>query len=425
MTDLKTGECSSQEGDQWPGGPEQSLWLTPWLGWPGRLTSNSLTMLGWSSFFITAISRTISLGRLGLLEACSHTSRGRRSQEVAARSQVTVALWGQGSLQHRKPHRGQQPCTQASGWGPQHTCCTSHPAPGAYMAQATATGPALTAKLTMTGLDMVLPCSICRAPEGGPPPDMPPGLLPKFEAELSASWLATGENPTPVRAAKGDGMIGGRGSPLCSFWAGLGSCIGSAAAGTSPRPPAASWLKAPAACSPSSVASTAVALPRLDTVARLVAGLDWPRLTAGLVPSCMRAPREGARLGERGVPSLGREPKGVRPAAAAAGPPGPAPGMGMGELEPAVVSLRRRLLPKRDSEGCVPKISVATATPASGCCGGEVNPRLLAAAGASPKAGLSASDDANACSACCVLTILQGQHLGLGSWIMSSTDAAC
>lgn len=106
MTDLKTGECSSQEGDQWPGGPEQSLWLTPWLGWPAWLTSNSLTMLGWSSFFITAISRTISLGRLGLQEACSNTSRGRRSQEVAARSQVTVALWGQGSLQHRKPHAG-------------------------------------------------------------------------------------------------------------------------------------------------------------------------------------------------------------------------------------------------------------------------------------------------------------------------------
>ena len=219
------------------------------------------------------------------------------------------------------------------------------------MAQANATGPALTAKLTRTGLDMVLPCSIWRAPEVAPPPDTPPGLVPEVEAGLSSSWLATGEKPTPVRAAKGDGMIGGRGCLFCSLWAGLGGCAKSAAAGTSPRSPAAPWLEAPAACSPARVDSVAVVLSRLETVPRLVAGLVWPRLIEGLAPSCMRAPREGARLGGRAVPTLGRDPKGVGPAAAAAGLPGPAPSMAMGELEPAVVSLRRRLLPKRDSEG--------------------------------------------------------------------------
>ena len=262
-------------------------------------------------------------------------------------------------------------------------------------------------------MDMALPCSICRAPEGGPPPATPPGLLPEDEAGLSTSWLATGEKLTPVRAAKGDGSIGGRGDLLCSLWPGLGSCARSAAGGTPPPSPAAPWLEGPAACSPVRVASAAVVLPRLETVARLVAGLVWPRLTGGLVPSCMRAPREGARLGGRAVPGLGRDPKGAVPAAAAAGLPAPAPGMAMGELEPAVVSLRRRLLPKRDSEGWVPKISVATATPASGCCGGGDGDGLPAAAGASPTAGLSASDNATACSVCCVLTILRGQHLGL------------
>ena len=61
VTDPETGECSLQ-----------------------KVTSNSLTMLGWSSFFITAISRTMSLGRLGVLEACRHSSRVRRSQQAAA-----------------------------------------------------------------------------------------------------------------------------------------------------------------------------------------------------------------------------------------------------------------------------------------------------------------------------------------------------
>ena len=198
---------------------------------------------------------------------------------------------------------------------------------------------------------MALPCSIWRAPVEAPPPEAPPGLLPEVEAELSTSWLPSGGKPSPVRAANGDGRMGGRGPPLCSFWAGLGGCVTSAAAGTTPLSPAGPWLEAPAACSPARDTSAAAVLSMLETVPRLVAGLAPPRLTEGLAPSCMRAPREGARLGGRAAPSLGRDPKGVRPAAVAAGLPGPAPGMAMGELEPAVVSRRRRLLPKRDSEG--------------------------------------------------------------------------
>ena len=75
------------------GRAEHSTWLTPWLAWRG-LTSNSLTMLGWSSFFITAISRTMSLGRLGVQDACSHSTHGSAQSSSSSQGHVTAAAVG-------------------------------------------------------------------------------------------------------------------------------------------------------------------------------------------------------------------------------------------------------------------------------------------------------------------------------------------